>query len=186
MKKLQKETNQPNQVKAKKPFYKKWYTWAAAIIVIGVATTGNDETTETVAETKPAITQPAEQAAAPKEAAPAAAAPKEEAPKVEDKTPKEHKNALKKAEMYAKTMAMSKKGIYDQLTSEYGENFPVEAADYAMSNLEYDWKANALEKAKTYQETMSMSTEAIRDQLVSEYGERFTQEEANWAIDNLE
>lgn len=35
----------------------------------------------------------------------------------------EYENALKKAEMYAKTMHMSKQGVYDQLTSEYGENF---------------------------------------------------------------
>ena len=32
----------------------------------------------------------------------------------------EEKNALKKAESYSKTMHMSKQGIYDQLTSEYG------------------------------------------------------------------
>ena len=48
----------------------------------------------------------------------------------------EQKNALRKAESYAKTMHMSKQGIYDQLTSEYGEGFDKEAAQYAIDNIE--------------------------------------------------
>ena len=81
---------------------------------------------------------------------------------------------------------MSKQAIYDQLTSEYGEQFSEDAAQYAIDNMEADWKANALEKAKDYQENMNMSKNAIYDQLTSEYGEKFTAEEAQYAIDNLE
>lgn len=98
----------------------------------------------------------------------------------------EEKNALKKAESYSNTMHMSKKGIYDQLVSEYGEQFSAEAAQYAIDNMKADWNANALAKAKSYQSTMSMSKNAIYDQLISEYGEQFTKEEAQYAIDNLE
>lgn len=83
-------------------------------------------------------------------------------------------------------MHMSKQGIYDQLTSEYGEQFPADAAQYAIDNLDADYKANALEKAKSYQNTMNMSKNAIYDQLISEYGEKFTAEEAQYAIDNLQ
>lgn len=83
-------------------------------------------------------------------------------------------------------MNMSKAGIYDQLTSEYGENFPAEAAQYAIDNVVVDWKENALKKAQSYAELMSMSDSAIYDQLISEYGEKFTKEEAQYAIDNLE
>lgn len=68
-------------------------------------------------------------------------------------------------------MYMSKAGIYDQLTSEHGEKFTAEEAQYAIDNIKADWNANALEKAKTYQNEMSMSPEAIRDQLTSEHGE---------------
>lgn len=100
--------------------------------------------------------------------------------------PREHKAALEKAQSYAEVMSMSKKGIYDQLTSEYGENFPKEAAQYAIDNLEFDWKENALKKAQSYAEAMSMSDTAIYDQLTSDYGEKFTKEEAQYAIDNLE
>ena len=105
--------------------------------------------------------------------------------KVEDKVPTEYKSALKKAKLYSDTMNMSKAGLYDQLTSEYGEKFTVEAAQYAIDNITVDWKENALKKAKSYQETMSMSPAAIYDQLISEYGEKFTAEEAQYAIDNL-
>lgn len=96
------------------------------------------------------------------------------------------KNALKKAESYSKMMHMSKSGIYKQLTSEYGEGFTAEEAQYAIDNIQADWKANALAKAKSYQTTMSMSKSAIYKQLTSEYGEGFTAEEAQYAIDHLE
>ncbi len=98
----------------------------------------------------------------------------------------EYTNALRKAETYSKTMHMSKRGIYDQLTSEYGEKFPADAAQYAIDNMKADWNANALAKAKSYQTTMSMSKSAIYDQLISEYGEKFTKEEAQYAIDHLD
>lgn len=98
----------------------------------------------------------------------------------------EYKNALKKAESYSDMMHMSKQGIYEQLTSEYGEKFPADAAQYAIDNMSANWKENALKKAKSYQESMSMSKSAIYDQLISQYGEKFTKEEAQYAIDNLD
>ena len=98
----------------------------------------------------------------------------------------EFKNALKKAESYTKTMYMSKQGVYNQLTSEYGEKFPADAAQYAIDNLTVDWKENALKKAKTYRDTMNMSKSRIYDQLISEYGEKFTKEETQYAIDHLD
>lgn len=44
-------------------------------------------------------------------------------------------NALAKAKTYSEVMHMSKKGIYDQLVSEYGEGFTAEEAQYAIDNL---------------------------------------------------
>lgn len=109
---------------------------------------------------------------------------------VEDEAPepevsKEFQNALKKADAYANGMHMSKASVYNQLTSEYGEGFPEDAAQYAMDNVEANWKENALEKAISYQDNMAMSRENIYDQLTSEYGEEFTQEEADYALENL-
>ena len=115
----------------------------------------------------------------------AATATAEDEPEPEPDVPTEYISALKKAESYSDMMHMSKQGIYDQLVSEYGEQFSPEAAQYAIDNLQADYNANALEKAKAYQDNMHMSPEAIRDQLVSEYGEKFTQEEADYAVANL-
>ena len=98
----------------------------------------------------------------------------------------EYINALRKAEIYSETLYMSKRAIYDQLVSSYGEDFPPDAAQYAIDHIQADWKANALEKAKVYYETMAMSKNAIYDQLISNYGEQFTKEEAQYAIDHLD
>lgn len=98
----------------------------------------------------------------------------------------EYKNALTKGLQYANQLHMSKKAIYDQLTSSYGEGFPADAAQYAIDNMTgVDWNANALAKAQEYYAGMSMSKSAVYDQLTSEYGEQFTTSEAQYAIDHL-
>ena len=109
-----------------------------------------------------------------------------EAPKEEDNVPKEYRNALQQAEWYAEHLYMSKQGVYNQLTSPYGENFPEDAAQYAIDNLVCDWNENALQTAISYSTTMHMSKQGVYDQLISEYGELFTKEEAQYAIDNIQ
>ena len=104
----------------------------------------------------------------------------------EDGTPKEYKKALKKAQRYSDNLHMSKAGIYDQLTSEYGENMSKEAAQYAIDNVEADWEENALKNAESYANRSHMSKAGVYDQLISEYGEQFTDDEAQYAIDNVE
>lgn len=174
---------QQSNEKTKKPWFKKWWVWViAAVVLIGGinAANGGSEKAETkpVAEEAPAV-QPVEEAPAEVEV------PAEPEKPAEPEVPAEFKSALSKAQLYSDTMHMSKAGLYDQLTSEYGEKFSAEAAQYGVDNVNADWNANALAKARTYQETMSMSPEAIRDQLSSEYGEKFTQEEADYAVSNL-
>lgn len=104
----------------------------------------------------------------------------------EPEVSKEFQNALTKAEQYSDTMHMSKAGIFDQLTAEYGEGFSEEAAQYAIDNIDADWNANALAKANEYQDSMAMSPDAVREQLVSDYGEKFTAEEADYAVANMD
>ena len=164
--------------KNKKPVYKKpWFIVVAFFLIIGaLGGSGSDESTTTsdIASSKQEIIQSEE-----KEQEVVAV------DEIEDNVPTEYKSALKKAKIYSDTMSMSKAGLYDQLTSEYGEKFTAEEAQYAIDNLEANWKENALKKAKTYQDSMAMSPSAIYDQLISDYGEKFTAEEAQYAVDNL-
>ena len=167
--------------KNKKPIYKRVWFWVIAIIIV-IGATGGSGTDDSKEINSGNIES--EQEVSQNNIENTTTENKSEN-KVEDNIPTEYKSALRKAKLYADTMNMSKAGLYDQLTSEYGEKFTVEAAQYAIDNITVDWKENALKKAKLYQETMSMSPAAIYDQLTSEYGEKFTAEEAQYAIDNL-
>ena len=102
-----------------------------------------------------------------------------------NQTKTDYANALEKAKNYNSWANMSKKRLYKQLTSQYGEKFTSDAAQYAIDHLNADYKANALAKAKIYQKQFNKSKDAIYDQLVSPYGEEFTEEEANYAIQHL-
>ena len=180
--------------KNKKAIYKRpWFIVLAIIIIIGAiggssyedSTVANNETISEVEQNQDkeiSNNQGGEKDVLVKENEEKV---EEKEEKVEEEVPKEYKSALRKAKVYSDTMSMSKAGLYDQLTSEYGEKFSAEAAQYAVDNLNANWKENALKKAKVYQETMAMSPSAIYDQLVSEYGEKFTAGEAQYAVDNL-
>lgn len=109
----------------------------------------------------------------------------EEVNENEPDIPAEYESALSQADSYANNLHMSKQGVYDQLVSEYGGQFKVAAAKYAIENVVADWKENALVKARDYQDTQHLSPAAIHDQLTSEYGENFTQAEADYAIRHL-
>ena len=167
--------------KNKKPIYKRVWFWVIAIIIV-IGATGGSGTNDSKEINSGNIES--EQEVSQNNIENITTENKSEN-KVEDNIPTEYKSALRKAKLYADTMNMSKAGLYDQLTSEYGEKFTAEAAQYAIDNITVDWKENALKKAKSYQETMAMSPSAIYDQLISEYGEKFTAEEAQYAIDNL-
>ena len=101
-------------------------------------------------------------------------------------TNSEYSAALEKAKSYNSWANMSKKRLYKQLTSKYGEKFQSDAAQYAIDHLNADYKSNALAKAKNYRKWFKDSKSAIYKQLVSPYGEEFTEEEANYAIQHLD
>lgn len=172
-------------MKEKKFYQKPWFLIVAGIILLSIISgQGEDkaEEKETVEET---LTETETIESVEEETIKETETQTIKETEVEEKVPAEFKNALKKAETYASYMYMSKQGIYDQLTSEYGENFPADAAQYAIDNLDWDYKENAYQKGKTYFETMNMSLSSVKEQLISEYGEQFTEEEAQYAIDRL-
>lgn len=139
-------------------------------IIGGAAGGGNTNTSTNSTPTNSQTTQTAESKPAAKE---------------ELKVPAEYKSALAQATTYANDLHLSKKGVYDQLVSEYGGKFKAEAAQYAIDNVKADWNANALAQAKTYQNDLHLSPAGIRDQLVSEHGGQFTAAEADYAIAHL-
>lgn len=102
----------------------------------------------------------------------------------EQEVPRENRNALRQAQRYVDMMAFSYQGLYDQLTSEYGGQFPAEAAQYAVDNVDVDWNDEAVESAQSYQDSIGMSDSALYDQLTSEYGGKFTPDQAQYAINN--
>lgn len=182
--------------KKKKPFYKKLWFWVIVVVVIGAFGMSGEETPQTDDKTQ------VEAGATDENSAPVVNVDAEgskdqtftEQQPVEEKEPEkevvdvptEYKSALKRAKNYSDMMHMSKQGLYDQLTSEYADKFTPEAAQYAIDNLEVDYKENALKSAKKYSDMMYMSKQGLYDQLTSEYGEKFTTEEAQYAVDNLE
>lgn len=152
-----------------------------ALILDRMAYNGKDYEPGSFVTDKP--TEAAKPTAAPTRKPKPTAAPTE-APA--DNVSQEYKNALKSAQSYSDHMHMSKQGIFDQLTSEYGNKFPEDAAQYAIDNVDADWEYNALKKAESYSSNMHMSKQGIYDQLISEYGEQFTESEAQYAIDHVE
>lgn len=166
--------------KNKKSFYKRGWFIALAIFLVLIAIGNLDSNNTTTVSEK--LTEVEQEVSYNKELEENTTIEEE----VKEDIPTEYKSALKQAKTYSEMMNMSKSGIYDQLTSEYGGKFTDEAAQYAIDNVEADWKENALKSARTYQDTMAMSPSAIYDQLTSEYGGKFTKEEAQYAIDNLD
>lgn len=123
----------------------------------------------------------AEEEQAAKEQAEKEAAEKAQAEKDKQlsEAPREHQNALRTAYDYLDYSAFSKTGLYDQLIF---EEYPAEAAQFAIDNVETDWNANALQAAKDYLDYSAFSNQGLYDQLLFE---GYTAEQAQFAIDNL-
>lgn len=114
----------------------------------------------------------------------------EETPDPTDEFSAEQKNAYKAALNYLEYSGFSKAGLVDQLSSEYGDKYPVEVAEFAVQYLEdndlVDWQAEAIESAQSYLEFSGFSRTGLIDQLSSEYGDKYTAEEAAAAVQHLE
>lgn len=96
-----------------------------------------------------------------------------------NKASREQINALSKAEDYLSMTAFSKSGLYDQLIF---EQFPADAAQFAVDNIVTDWNKQALKKAEDYLKMSSFSDGSLHDQLIFE---GFTEEQVQYAMNNL-
>ena len=107
----------------------------------------------------------------------------EEEESKEDDVPREYEVALRSANSYLDSsfLSFSETGLYDQL--EY-EEFPADAIEYAMANIEVDWNEQAVKTAQNYADSdiLSLSDAEIYDQLIFE---GFTEEQAQIGLDSL-
>ena len=98
-------------------------------------------------------------------------------------------NAYNSAKNYIDTMHFSKKGLMEQLTSDYGEGYEKKDARFAIKLLEkkgeVNWKEEAVEAAESYLEMQSFSKQGLLEQLTSDYGEGFTEKQAKYAVDKV-
>jgi Host cell surface-exposed lipoprotein len=91
-------------------------------------------------------------------------------------------NARRSAESYLEFSAFSRKGLIQQLSSEYGEEFSKADAIYAVNHIDVDWNEQAAKSAKNYLDTSAFSRQALIEQLSSEYGEGFTHAQAVYGV----
>jgi colicin import membrane protein len=177
--------------KVKKPFYKKWWVWLIAIIIIGSIATSGEEPTETVAEPEVKETEVKEVTEDQPKEEPVATEPVAEEPKEEVKEepakeePKEpeltlsQQNAINKANDYLDFTAFSKSGLIEQLEF---DGFPTDEATFAVNNITVDWKEQAGIKAKDYLDFTSFSRQGLIEQLEFD---GFSTEEATYGVDQV-
>lgn len=98
-------------------------------------------------------------------------------------------SAVRSAQSYLSHSGFSRAGLINQLTSEYGEAFAPEDAEFGVAHLEQsgqvDWNQEAVQSAESYLRSSGFSRQGLFRQLTSQYGERFTADQANFALDTV-
>jgi Host cell surface-exposed lipoprotein len=96
-----------------------------------------------------------------------------------------NRRALQAAESYLAMSGMSKKGLFEQLSSSAGEGFTQAQAQYAVDHVDADWNKEAVESARSYLDMTPMSRNELIEQLSSSAGEGFTYEQALYAVNKV-
>jgi hypothetical protein len=91
-------------------------------------------------------------------------------------------NALRSAKQYLNTMAFSKAGLIEQLSSSFGSGYSRADATYAVNHVGADWNEQAARAAKQYLQTMPFSRSALIQQLESSFGAKFTHAQAVYGV----
>lgn len=90
--------------------------------------------------------------------------------------------AIGAAEDYLAFSAFSRKGLIEQLSSEYGSGFSKADATFAVDHIKVNWNEQAAKAAKNYLETSHFSRAGLIQQLESEYGSQFTHKQAVYGV----
>jgi Host cell surface-exposed lipoprotein len=167
-------------------------TFLGVCLLVGIAASACGTT-----ETEPAATKPAEKTVTvEKTVTETVSAEAEEAEPVEEEAPVEEakpveeapeyttaqENAIASAENYLDFSAFSKKGLIEQLSSEYGDGFSKADAIFAVKHIDVNWNEQAAKSAKNYLDFSSFSRSGLIEQLESEYGDGFTHAQAVYGV----
>lgn len=151
---------------------------AALIVALGACTPTEDTVTASptvTASNAPGYVDPAESTEEPAEQETT------EAP-AEPTYTAAQEQAIGSAEDYLSFDAFSKKGLIDQLSSEYGEGFDKADARFAVNHIDVNWNEQAAKSAKDYLSFDHFSRQGLIDQLESAYGEQFTHAQAVYGV----
>ena len=87
------------------------------------------------------------------------------------------RNAVRSARQYIQMTGFSRRGLIDQLSSEYGDGYDQADATVAVDSLGIDWNEQAVRSAQKYLEMTGFSCDGLVDQLSSDAGDQFTIEQ---------
>jgi hypothetical protein len=136
--------------------------------------------TQPAAPTAPAAPAPSAPAIAPAQAPATQAPPAPAGPTVSQQ------QALDSAQSYlADGQGFSRAGLIAQLDSQYGGQFSVADATWAVDHSGADWDAQAVMSAQGYMKMGGFSRASLIDQLTSPYGGQFTLDQATYAANQV-
>lgn len=89
-------------------------------------------------------------------------------------------NAVRSAKQYLSVQGFSRKGLIDQLSSQYGDGYSVSDATVAVDSLRNDWNKEAVKSAKQYLSIQGFSCNGLIEQLSSDFGDKYTKPQATY------
>lgn len=113
-------------------------------------------------------------------AAPAALADSGASDTIADDLTGPQRNAVRTAQSYLEMSGFSRKGLIEQLSSEYGSGYERSDATVAVDSLGTDWNEQAVRSAKSYLEMTGFSCNGLIEQLSSDAGSGYTHEQATY------
>ena len=147
--------------------------WLCIVLIANFATPSEEKTYEAKQDLIPSSAKSEPQAVKPK---PLSQTPKNN----EVGLTGPQRNAVRSAKQYLDMSGFSRKGLIEQLSSEYGNQYAVDDATVAVDSMNIDWKENAARSAKQYLSMSGFSCKGLIEQLSSEYGSQYTKEQAKY------
>lgn len=90
------------------------------------------------------------------------------------------KNAARSAKQYLNMQGLSRNGLIQQLSSDYGDRYNRADARVAVDSLKANWNRQAERTAKQYLKIQGFSCSGLIDQLSSSAGDAYTKSQARY------